>query len=125
MCQNKFFLFIRSRKRKASRPHRCGLISLGTIIMAGLGGFFLSAQAQPVGLAVATPVSTNYQGLKTTRTYQPLPSHTGSNNPAAVRVVPINDELRNSYHIDPFYKKTLTSAGVVIVGSDKVSDWAF
>ena len=27
--------------------------------------------------------------------------------------------------MDPFYKKTLTSAGVVIVGSDKVSDWAF
>jgi hypothetical protein len=40
-------------------------------------------------------------------------------------VVPIDDELRRSYRIDPFYKKTLTSAGVVIVGSDKVSDWAF
>ena len=72
---------------------------------------------------MGTPVSTNYQGLRTTRAYQPLAI--GTNNPAAVKVVPIDDELRRSYRIDPFYKKTLTSAGVVIVGSDKVSDWAF
>src|SRR6185503_16132802 len=68
-------------------------------------------------------------GLRTTRAYQPLPANPGGShgitNPADVRVVPIDDELRRSYRIDPFYKKTLTSAGVVIVGSDKVSDWAF
>src|SRR6185503_18110914 len=68
-------------------------------------------------------------GLRTTRAYQPLPANPGGSpgttNPAAVKVVPIDDELRGSYRIDPFYKKTLTSAGVVVVGSDKVSDWAF
>src|SRR6185503_10004543 len=68
-------------------------------------------------------------GLRTTRAYQPLPANPGGSpgttNPAAVKVVPIDDELRRSYRIDPFYKKTITSAGVVVVGSDKVSDWAF
>ncbi len=78
---------------------------------------------------MGTPVSTNYQGLRTTRAYQPLPANPGGSlgttNPAAVHVLPIDDELRRSYRIDPFYTKTLTCAGVVIVGSDKVSDWAF
>ncbi len=117
MRPNDFLLFPRSEKRKASRARRYGLIRLATIVVAGLAGLFPPVQAQPV--------STNYQGLRTTRSYQPLPAHTGSNNPAAVQVAPINDELRQAYHIDPFYKKTLTSVGVVIVGSDKVSDWAF
>ena len=54
-----------------------------------------------------------------------FPASTGATNPAPVRVVPIDDDLRHSYRIDPFYKKTLTCAGVVIIGSDKVSDWAF
>jgi len=122
MLQNKFFLFIPSRKQPASHSP-CVLIRLGAIILASLG-LFLSAHAQPVGPAIGTPVSANYRGLKTSNSYQPIPDHTDS-SPAAVHVMPISDELRSSYHIDPFYTKTLTSMGVVIIGSDKVSDWAF
>ena len=90
------------------------------IVFAGLIELFPTAHAQPAGPVSGTPVSAGYQGLKTSRTYQPL-----ATNLAPVRVIPIDEELRRSYRIDPFYKKTLTSAGVVIVGSDKVSDWAF
>jgi hypothetical protein len=97
--------------------------SFGTILVIGLSGLVVPVQAQPAGAAVGTPVSTNYQGLRTTRAYQPLPYDNAT--PPAIQVSPIDDELRRSYHINPFYKKTLTSAGVVIVGSDRVSDWAF
>ncbi len=102
---------------------RYGLVHFGAMLVGSLLGLYLPAQAQQAGPAVGTPVSTNYTGLRTTRAYQPLPY--GDTTPPAVRVAPIDDELRHTYHIDPFYKKTLTSAGVVIVGSDKVSDWAF
>lgn len=124
MRHNNFFLLVRSKQPQAARARRCRLVGLGTIVVLGLAGFFLAVQAQPAGSVVGTPVSTNYQGLRTTRTYQPLPLP-GATNPTPVHVMPIDDELRRSYHIDPFYTKTLTSVGVVIVGSDKVSDWAF
>jgi hypothetical protein len=105
------------------------LVSFGTSLVVGLSGLFLPVQAHAAEPAVGTPVSTNYHGLRTTRAYQPLPldagGSRGKNKPAAVHVVPIDDELRSSYRINPFYTKTLTSAGIVIVGSDKVSDWAF
>src|SRR5262245_22930450 len=129
MRQNNIFLLICSTtKRKRCTP-RYGAVSFGAVLVFVLLGLLTSVQAQPAGPAIGTPVSTNYQGLRTTRSYQPfLANSSGSNRnakPAAVHVVPIDDELRNSYRIDPFYKKTLTSAGVVIVGSDRVSDWAF
>jgi hypothetical protein len=99
------------------------------LLVVGLSGLFLRVAAQPAVPALGTPVSTNYHGLRTTRAYQPLPidagGSSGKTNPAAVHVVRIDDELRRSYRINPFYTKTLTSAGIVIVGSDKVSDWAF
>lgn len=123
MSRNNFLLFIRSRKPQASPSSHCGLIT--AILVAGVAGLCLRARAQPAGSVTGTPVSATYVGLKTSRTYQPLASSPGAAKPAPIRVVPIDDELRNSYHIDPFYKKTLTCAGVVIVGSDKVSDWAF
>jgi hypothetical protein len=129
MSQNNIFLLTCSRKRNGACARLYGLANFGAILIFGVLGLFLPVQAQPAGSAIGTPVSTNYQGLKTTRGYQPLLANPGGSNgaakPATVRVVPIDDELRSSYHIDPFYKKTLTSAGVVIVGSDKVSDWAF
>ncbi len=103
-------------------PNRFFLLKAPAV--AGLAGLILPAQAQPVAPARGTPVAPDYRGLKTLQTYQPLPS-SDATNPGPIRVVPINDELRRSYHIDPFYKKTLTCAGIVIVGSDKVSDWAF
>jgi alpha-glucosidase len=125
MCRNKFFLRIRSKKRQASHSPHDRLIKLGAIVAACVAGLFLPAYAQPVGSITGTLVSTNYQGLKTSRTYQPFPGSPGATNPSPIQVVPIDDELRRSYHLDPFYKKTLTCVGVVIVGSDKVSDWAF
>lgn len=97
---------------------------MAAIIVASLAGLSLPAHAQPVA-PTGTPVSPNYRGLRTSNTYQPLPASPGGGKPAPIHVVPIDEELRSSYHIDPFYKKTLTCAGVVIVGSDKVSDWAF
>jgi hypothetical protein len=123
MAQNEFSRFVRSRKVPASSSSRYGLIR--AIVVAGVVGLLLPAHAQPAGPVTGTPVSANYEGLKTSRTYQPFPASAGGGEPAPIRVVPIDDELRRSYHIDPFYKKTLTCAGVVMVGSDKVSDWAF
>jgi hypothetical protein len=101
-------------------------------------GLSLPAQAQRGGGggAVGTPISATYKGLTTTRSYQPLPTTepgpatqdgptliTTTNPP--IQVAPISDQLRRDYRLDPFYTKTLTIRGVVVVGSDKVSDWAF
>ena len=119
MSPNKLFPFIHSRKPKSNHSPRSGLIT--SIVTAGLVGLFLPAYAQQVG----TPVSPDYRGLKTSNSYQPYTANPDGSKPAPVHVIPISDELRRSYHIDPFYKKTLTCAGVVIVGSEKVSDWAF
>jgi len=123
MSPNKAFLPVGSQKIQASCSPRQALITAS--LAAGLMGLSLTARAQRAGPESGTPVSANYQGLETSRTYQPLATRSGAANPTPIRVGPIDDELRGSYRIDPFYKKTLTSAGVVIVGSDKVSDWAF
>jgi hypothetical protein len=105
-----------------------------TILLGCVLGLILPAHAQRGGRAVGTPVSATYKGLTTTRSYQPLP--TTAPGPAteggptlvttcpAIHVVPISDELRRAYRIDPFYTKTLTIRGIVVMGSDKVSDWA-
>ena len=122
MCNN-IRMLVGSRKRNASRTCR-----FGAFLFIGLSGFLLPLPARPAEQPVSPPVSTNYQGLRTILSYQPLPRRSGTSretNPAPVRVMPISDELRRTYHIDPFYTKTITSAGIVIVGSDKVSDWAF
>src|SRR5215469_4930206 len=114
MCRNPF-LPICPGKRKGSL--------FGAVLVVTLFGLLLPAHTQPAVTNIGTPVSPDYVGLRTTRSYQPLPIN--GTNPASVHVTPIDDELRQSYHINPFYKKTLTSDGIVIVGSDKVSDWAF
>lgn len=126
MSQN-IFLFNRLSKRGDSCARQFGFSGFAIILAAGLFGSCPPIHAQPPQPAEGTPVSPNYQGLKTTNSYQPLPINVGGSTvtPPAVHVVPIDDDLRKSYRIDPFYKKTLTSVGVVIVGSDKVSDWAF
>jgi hypothetical protein len=95
----------------------------GTILALGLSGLLLPAQAQRAGQGIGTIVSPDYLGLRTDHAYQPLPR--GGTTPPAVNVKPIEEDLRSSYRINPFYKKTLTSADVVIVGSERVSDWAF
>ena len=127
MSQKSIFLLDWLAKRNGSGARHYGLVGVGTILAAGLFGLCLPAQAQPAGAAEGTAVSTNYLGLRTANSYQPLPIQVGGAAvaPPAVHVVAIDDDLRRNYRIDPFYKKTLTSAGVVIVGSDKVSDWAF
>ena len=127
MAENRIFLLSCSAKRKGTSARHYGLVGFGTILVVGLFGLCPLGQAQPAGPVEGTPVPTNYQGLRTTRAYQPLPINVGGSNvnPPAVHVVAIDDDLRRNYRINPFYKKTLTSAGVVIVGSDKVSDWAF
>jgi len=122
MSQQRFLAFAYPSKSPAVHTARRGLLT--AVIVAGVMGLFLAVQAQPAGPATGTPVSPDYHGLRTSRTYQPLPLP-GDASPTPIHVVPISDELRDSYHIDPFYKKTLTCMGVVIVGSDKVSDWAF
>jgi hypothetical protein len=125
MSQKNSFLLVHSNKLKATRARSSGLIGWGTLLAAGLSGWFVPAQAQQGGGAIGTPVSSNYMGLRTTRSYQPMPATPDGVLPAAVQVKPIDEDLRHSYRLNPFYKKTLTCAGVVIVGSDKVSDWAF
>jgi alpha-glucosidase len=42
-----------------------------------------------------------------------------------LRVEPIADELRQTYRLDPFYKKAVVLDGIAIVGSENVSDYAF
>ena len=113
--------------RKGTGVRHYGLVGVGTILIAGLFGSVVPAQAQPAGAVEGTPVASNYQGLRTTNSYQPLPIQVGgvTVTPPAVHVVAIDDDLRQNYRLDPFYKKTLTCAGVVIIGSDKVSDYAF
>jgi hypothetical protein len=54
---------------------------LGTILVVALSGLCPPMQAQLAGRAAGTPVSTNYQGLRTTRAYQPLPVNTGGDFP--------------------------------------------
>src|ERR1700760_4163567 len=109
MRNHQLFRFTHSSVRKTSRARGYSLIGLGTIVMTGLAGLLLPVQAQPAGSAVGTPVSPDYRGLKTSNSYQPLPNHVTSNTPPAVHVMPISDDLRASYRINPFYKKTLTS----------------
>src|SRR5579863_1377505 len=122
MCRNHFFLLTSSKKYTITRACRRRLIGAGTIVVIAFFGMFPSAQSQPTNAAVGTPVSPDYVGLRTTRSYQPYTVGADGAKPAPVQVGPIDDELRSSYHISPFYKKTLTCAGVVVVGSDKVSD---
>jgi len=93
------------------------------------------------GGAIGTLVSATYKGLTTDRSYQPMP--TTSTGPAtqggptiittthaAVHVEPLSDEMRRTYGdrrgpISPFYTKMLNIRGVLVVGSPRVSDWAF
>ena len=89
----------------------------------------LIAVPPPAGQAVGAPAAGAYQGLRTTHAYQPLPM--AVTDPAGgaivappIRVVPISNQLRQDYGLDPFYVKTVTAGSIVIVGSDKVSDWA-
>jgi len=43
----------------------------------------------------------------------------------ALRVEPITEDLRNEYGLGPLYKKAVVIEGIPIIGSEKVSDYAF
>ena len=100
-----------------------GIASLAALI--GLGAVAGAQQGGQPG----TPVAENYKGLTTDRSYQPTPKVDAgeggtSRTYPSVRVAPIGDQLRMDYRIDPFYKKALTIGSIVVIGSDRVSDWA-
>ena len=42
-----------------------------------------------------------------------------------IHVAPIPDDVREEYRINPFYKKYTVIVGIPIIGSEKVSDYAF
>ena len=84
MAENNFFLLNSSTKRKGTGARHYGLVGCGMIIVAGLVGLFLPALAQPADPAEGTPVSTNYQGLRTTRAYQPVPINVGASTTRSV-----------------------------------------
>ena len=126
MRHNNIFPPVRPNHRKQTPARRRGVVGFAATL--ALLGLLPSVQAQRGPATIGTPVSPDYQGLRTTNSYQPLPlagADGVTNTPPPIHVVPIDDELRRSYRLDPFYKKTLTSVGVVIVGSERVSDWAF
>jgi len=84
----------------------------------------LPARAQTRPAAVPA----DFKGITTDRTYTPLPvvdANGAATTQPAIGVEPISDELRREYRIDPFYTKTLTIDGIPIIGSKKVSDYAF
>jgi hypothetical protein len=85
-----------------------------------VGLSFLSA----VGFAqTATPAAD--AAPSASPTYIPLKPEEGAEAPPAIHVEPIPDTLRADYRIDPFYKKCTVIDGIPIIGSEKVSDFAF
>jgi alpha-glucosidase len=69
-----------------------------------------------------------YVGMRSTNTYQPMPrknalGQTVTPKPVSVDMMP--EDLRRDYGIDPFYKKYLKVNGIVVMGSMRVTDYAF
>jgi hypothetical protein len=94
----------------------------------------ISALAAGFGALLATSAaaqsaaSSAYVGPTTQATYAPIATagaDGGMVKPLPARVGPISDELRQSFRIPPFYTKGIVVRGMPIMGSDKVSDWAF
>jgi alpha-glucosidase len=68
-----------------------------------------------------------FVGVTTTNTYQPIePKYEdGKAVPAdPIRVSPISDEIYESYNLDRHYKKMIKINGILIIGSQRVSDYA-
>jgi hypothetical protein len=108
------------------------LLAAATVALGCFIGINLPVNAQRGGGGTpGTLISATYKGLTTDRSYQPMPTTAMKGDEVvtttypAVHVIPISDELRQSYRLDPFYTKTLSIRGVQVIGSDKVSDWAF
>ena len=76
--------------------------------------------------ATATTIPTDYRAPKTSNTYTPLPTtQPATTTQPALQVTPVPDDLRQRFHIHPFYKRSLLFEGIPIIGSEKVSDYAF
>jgi hypothetical protein len=96
------------------------IIRIG-IVGAAFAGLSASALAQPTAASA-------YVGPTTQATYTPIaiPDADGTlAKQPPVRVGPISDELRQNFRIPPFYTKSIVVRGMPIIGSAKVSDWAF
>jgi hypothetical protein len=91
------------------------LACLVTIICALAGA---PATGPTTGPVIIRRSSNTYVGLPTT-----LPSGVIERATLAVDAIP--DNLRREYNINPFYKKHLVVLGIPIIGSEKVSDYAF
>jgi hypothetical protein len=91
--------------------------------------FVLAAQTPQAALAAAaTQPLPAYRGPTTTATYVPMstPGEADqSTSPSPQRVGPIPEAVRRDFKIAPFYTKSITVRGMPIIGSDKVSDYAF
>jgi alpha-glucosidase len=69
-----------------------------------------------------------FVGVRTTNTYQPMPRKDASGNlvkQAPVGVHDMTDDIRSEYRLDPFYTKYLKINGILVIGSKRVSDYAF
>jgi hypothetical protein len=91
--------------------------------------WLFAAQPSPPLLNAATSQpSSSYRGPTTTASYVPL-STAADNGPATSptpqRVGPISETVRRHFDIPPFYTKGIIVRGMPIIGSDKVSDYAF
>ena len=79
-----------------------------------------------IGCGVVSVRGTNNASSATKPAYIALPTTlpSGSTTRPVIHVEPISDALRREYRLDPFYRKTTSIDGIVIIGSDKVSDYA-
>jgi hypothetical protein len=99
------------------------------LIIALLGSVLIQPAFGQQGRGeVPATAPAGYQGQRTANSYVPLPAAAAGVAPAtqpAVHVETIPEPLRREFGINPFYTRTLTIDGIPIIGSDKVSDYAF
>jgi len=113
---------VRGCERVISRTLKRELRTLRVVALLVGALIFLSACV--LRGAVAETVLP-YVGLRTTNGYQPLPADSAAARPAPIHVGSISDEQYAQWHVPPFYKKTLTIRNLPVIGSEKVSDYAF
>jgi alpha-glucosidase len=68
-----------------------------------------------------------FVAVTTTNTYTPLDTKDENGNVVKhepIRVMPITDEVYENHRLDPFYKKMVQINGILIIGSQRVSDYA-
>jgi hypothetical protein len=76
---------------------------------------------------MAPEVRDAFVGLTTANTYTPIDTKDADGNVVKhepVGVFPLTDEIYESYRLDRFYKKGIKINGILVVGSQRVSDYA-